>query len=201
MPICRCARMAPWRVKGSASSVKRCADTRLSDSTSRWANKSKHGQGRPTGQGIAGVGVRMQEAMRGAIVPERLVHGIGGQHHRQRQQPPVMPLLRQMKSGRAMTTNRIHRLLVRKHGTGSAKAHGDFIGNPVDLVLVAQGAPLPNTQGHTWPCRQPLAPRAQNEGRRAFMVFGQVARQCIDAVLQGCMAGDGKVALRRSKGA
>ena len=87
-----------------------------------------------------------------------------------------------------LTRNGVHRLLMRKQSTGSTKAHGNFIGDPVDLVLITQATHGHQILGvvHGHAC-SPLHQGLEDEGCGLFVVLSQIRLQrlhgCVNAHL------------------
>ncbi|MPM64130.1 hypothetical protein SDC9_111016 [bioreactor metagenome] len=77
--------------------------------------------GSPAGQGVAGIGMRMQKAARGIVVIEGRIDLIGGQHGRQGQRAAGQTF------GQADEVRPDAGLLVGKQASGTAKAHGDLV--------------------------------------------------------------------------
>ena len=94
------------------------------------------GQGGPAGQGVAGVGMGVEEAPGHRVVEEGLVHGVGGQHRGQGQVAAGDALGEAEKIGAHRFA--VHRgLLVGEEGPAAAEAHGDLVADEVHAVAVA----------------------------------------------------------------
>ena len=84
------------------------------------------------GQRIAGVAVGMQERVElRVLVVERVVDGVGGQHHGQRQVAAGEAL------GQAQVVRPDAGLLAGEHRAGAPEADGDLVGDEMHAVTVA----------------------------------------------------------------
>ena len=133
--------MPRWRksrTRGCAASARRPrrrsarARARLASITSSSRKMSSDGQRRAAGERVAGVGVRVQEAARDVVVPEGVVHLVGGQHARQRQVAARDALGEQQEVGRDA------RLLAGEQRSRAPEPGHDLVGDQVHLVARAE---------------------------------------------------------------
>ena len=81
----------------------------------------QRGHGSAAGQGVAGIGMRMQKAASGIVVIKSGIDRVGGQHGRQGQRAAGQPF------GQADEVRPDTGLLVGKQAAGAAKSHGDLV--------------------------------------------------------------------------
>jgi hypothetical protein len=134
MPVWR-----KWRTRGSAASGAAAAlicaaSRRLAASASVRLEELQRRQRGAAGERVAGVGVRVQEAARRAVVVEGGVDGVRRQHHRERQRA-AGDALRETEEVRHDLC-----LFVREEAARAAAADGDLVGDEVHAVVVAQAA-------------------------------------------------------------
>ena len=101
----------------------------------------QHRAGRAAGEGVAGVRVRVEEAARHAVVVERLVDRVGGQHAGQREVAAGESFRQAEQVGRDP------RLLAGEHRPRAPESRHDLVGDEEHVVAGAERAGAPQVLG------------------------------------------------------